>query len=106
MYFAIARKCFLSQSVLSLTYGNGCIISWLVAADSYTHACVNPSTVPLGVLQPHSLIFFFFVVGSFTSCLFLKNIVFYSNSGPNINSIIFYEAGAMCDDNERALCKV
>ena len=58
MYFAIFRKCFLSQSVLSLTHGNGCIISRLVATDSYTHAWVNPSTVPLGVLQPHSLIFF------------------------------------------------
>ena len=58
MYFAIAPKCFLSQSVLSLTHGNGCIISKLVATDSYTHARVNPSTVPLGVLQPHSLIFF------------------------------------------------
>ena len=47
--------------------------------------------------------FFFFVVGSVASCLFLKNIVFYSNSGPNINSEHF---GAVCDHNEEALCKV
>lgn len=58
MYFAIFRKCFLTQSVLSLTYGNDCMISRLVATDSYTLFWVIASTVPLRDLQPHSLIFF------------------------------------------------